>query len=287
MLERTAEADRRKELGRFLRAMRERVEPSRHGISIGTRRRASGLLREEVALLAGISATWYTWLEQGREANPSAHVLNALADVLKLLPVEREHLFKLAKPEWLPEASRSEGPSPDPRIAELLAAFSPNPAYALNRAWDFAAWNDEAAALFGGFDPEDPAQRNLLKRFFLDPAWRTLFADWEVVARSAIAQFRAATVGFAAAADIRAVIDPLMALSPEFERQWDEMRVEEAPIWSKGLRSASGEIVTYDYFVLTPAGVGKEMTISLYRRRGESPRAPPLTVHGERMPAGR
>ncbi|WFP61763.1 helix-turn-helix transcriptional regulator [Mesorhizobium sp. WSM4904] len=267
MLERAAEADRRKELGRFLRAMRERVEPSRHGISTGTRRRASGLLREEVALLAGISATWYTWLEQGRNANPSAQVLNALADVLKLLPIEREHLFKLAKPEWLPEASPAGNPSPEPWIAGLLATLLPNPAYALNRAWDFIGWNDEAASLFGGFDPDDPAKRNLLKRLFLDPAWRQLFADWEVVARSAIAQFRAATVGYAAAPDIRAVLDPLRALSPEFAQQWAEMRVEEAPIWSKGLVGPSGEVATYDYFMLTPAGVGKEMTISLYRKR--------------------
>ncbi|WP_224543974.1 helix-turn-helix transcriptional regulator [Mesorhizobium sp. CA16] len=268
MLEQTTEMDRRKELGRFLRAMRERVEPSRHGIRTGTRRRASGLLREEVALLAGISATWYTWLEQGREANPSAQVLNALADVLDLVPVEHQHLFKLAKPEWRPEATPLEGPSPDPRIVGLLATLSPNPAYALNRAWDFIAWNDEAADLFGGFDQEDPARRNLLARFFLDPAWRGLFADWEVVARSAIAQFRAATVEYASAADIRAVLDPLKALSPDFARQWAEMRVEEAPIWSKRMVGPSGEIMVYDYFMLTPVGVGKEITLSLYRKRG-------------------
>jgi transcriptional regulator with XRE-family HTH domain len=267
MLERTAE--RRKELGRFLRAMRERVEPSRHGIRTGTRRRATGLLREEVALLAGISATWYTWLEQGREANPSVPVLNALAEVLKLLPVEREHLFKLAKPEWLAEAAPAGDTSAShPRIAGLLAVLSPNPAYALNRAWDFIAWNDEAADLFGGFDPAEPAKRNLVIRLFLDQAWRTLFADWEVVARSAIAQFRAATVGYASAADIRAVLDPLKAMSPDFARQWAEMRVEEAPIWSKRMVAPSGEATIYDYFMLTPAGVGKEMTISLYRKRG-------------------
>ncbi|MEI9403795.1 helix-turn-helix transcriptional regulator [Mesorhizobium argentiipisi] len=268
MLERTAEIDRRKELGRFLRAMRERVEPSRHGIRTGTRRRANGLLREEVALLAGISATWYTWLEQGREANPSARVLTALADVLDLLPVERQHLFKLAKPEWLPEAMRLEGPSPDPRIVGLLATLSPNPAYALNRAWDFIAWNDEAADLFGRFDGEDPARRNLLARLFLDPAWRALFADWEVVARSAIAQFRATTVEYASAADIRAVLDPLKGLSPDFGRQWAEMRVEEAPIWSKRMVGPNGQVTTYDYFMLAPAGVGKQMTITLYRKRG-------------------
>ncbi|WP_189351200.1 MULTISPECIES: helix-turn-helix transcriptional regulator [unclassified Mesorhizobium] len=266
MLKRAVETERRKELGRFLRAMRERVEPAWHGLSTGARRRAAGLLREEVAVLAGISSTWYTWLEQGREANPSAPVLNALADVLRLLPVEREHLFKLAKPEWLPKALPAT--SPDPWIADLLATLSPNPAYALNRAWDFAAWNDEAASLFGGFDREDPVKRNLLKRLFLDPAWRALFADWEVVARSAIAQFRAATVGCASAADIRAVLEPLKALSPEFERHWAEMRVEEAPIWSKRLVGPSGEVTTYDYFMLAPAGAGKEMTISLYRKRG-------------------
>lgn len=265
MRERTMQTDRRKELGRFLRAMRERVEPSRHGISTGTRRRATGLLREEVALI-GISATWYTWLEQGREANPSAPVLNTLADALKLLPVEREHLFKLARPQWLTPAPAADDALP--RAVELLNALSPNPAYALNRAWDFIAWNDEAASLFGGFDPADPAKRNLLARLFLDPVWRALFADWEAVSRSAIAQFRAATVGFVSAPDIRAVLDPLKALSPDFARQWGEMRVEEAPLWSKGLIGPQGEVTTYDYFMLTPAGVGKEMTVSLYRKRG-------------------
>ncbi len=274
MPEPTAQAERRKELGRFLRAMRERVEPARYGIGTGTRRRATGLLREEVAVLACISTTWYTWLEQGREANPSAQVLNALAEVLKLLPVEREHLFKLARPEWLPQASPVGDLSPGPRIAGLLAALSPNPAYALTRAWDFAAWNEEAADLFGGFDREDPAKRNLLRRLFLDPAWRTLFVDWEVVARSAIAQFRAATVSYAAAPDIRAVLEPLSALSPEFDRQWAEMRVEESTIWSKGLVGRSGDVTTYDYFMLTPAGVGKEMTISLYRKRSQAVQAP-------------
>ena len=278
MRERTMQADRRKELGRFLRAMRERVEPSLHGISTGKRRRATGLLREEVALIAGISATWYTWLEQGREANPSAPVLNALADALKLLPVEREHLFKLARPEWLPPAPAADDALP--RAVELLNALSPNPAYALNRAWDFIAWNDEAASLFGGFDPADPAKRNLLARLFLDPAWRTLFADWDVVSRSAIAQFRAATVGFAAAPDIRAVLDPLKALSADFARQWAEMRVEEAPIWSKGLVGPGGAVVTYDYYMLTPTGAGKGMTVSLYVAVPE--RAPlPVTIRGE------
>ncbi|RWE33119.1 MAG: hypothetical protein EOS79_30075 [Mesorhizobium sp.] len=71
------------------------------------------------------------------------------------------------------------------------------------------------------------------------------------------------------------MLDPLRALSPEFDRQWAEMRVEEAPIWSKGLVGPSGEVVTYDYFMLTPAGAGKDMTISLYRKRGESLRARP------------
>ncbi|MBN9550774.1 MAG: transcriptional regulator, partial [Alphaproteobacteria bacterium] len=152
----------------------------------------------------------------------------------------------------------------DPRIARLVATLSPNPAYALDRAWDFIAWNDEAADLFGGFDREEPTKRNLLKRLFLDPACRALFVDWEVTARSAIAQFRASTVGYASAADIRAVVDPLKALSPDFARQWARMRVEEAPIWSKRLVRPGGEVVIHDYFMLTPAGAGKDLTISLY-----------------------
>jgi transcriptional regulator with XRE-family HTH domain len=267
MVNRTAQTGGRKDLGQFLRAMRERADPAWYGIVTGRRRRAPGLLREEVALSAGISATWYTWLEQGREANPSAQVLNALADVLKMIPVEREHLFRLARPEWVSEGtSMDRRLSTDPRITELVAALAPNPAYALDRAWNFVAWNDEAAKLLGGFDREDPVKRNLLTRLFLDPAWRGLFVDWDLVARSAVAQFRTATVGFAEANDVRSVLEQLKVLSREFNRLWAELRVEDAPIWSKRI-NWHGKVTTYDYFMLAPAGIGRETTISLYRRQ--------------------
>jgi len=269
MVDGEARIARRRDLGAFLRAMRERADPAWHGVATSKRRRAPGLLREEVALFAGISATWYTWLEQGREANPSVQVLEALADVLRLLPVERAHLFRLGRPEWLAaDAPPEVDVSTDPRIAALLASLSPNPAYALDRAWNFVGWNDAAAGLLGGFDRADPVRRNLLTRLFLDPEWRLLFADWEVVANSVVAQFRAATVDLADADDIGAVLGQVRALSPDFNRLWAHMRVEEAPSWSKRI-NRHGQVATYDYFMLALAGVGTKTTISLYRRQGE------------------
>src|SRR5579872_1919297 len=142
-----ADTVRRHSLGEFLRSRRARLSPGAVGLPEGVRRRTPGLRREEVAQLAGVGATWYTWLEQGREVRPSVEVLGALARALRLDPAERQHLFTLAgRP--LPE-TRTVGPEHvgEP-LKRMLASLTMQPAYVLGRRWDILAWNPAAAALF-------------------------------------------------------------------------------------------------------------------------------------------
>jgi transcriptional regulator with XRE-family HTH domain len=145
-----ARESRRREFAAFLRSRRERLTPNDVGLPQGFRRRALGLRREEVALLAGVGTTWYTWLEQGRDVRPSAEVLSALARALKLDPTERRHLF-LLNDRPPPEALKS-GPQvvPEPLI-RMLDSMAGQPSYVVGRRWDVLAWNRAAVAVFGDY----------------------------------------------------------------------------------------------------------------------------------------
>ena len=170
------------ELAAFLKAKRAAVEPQKVGLRPGRRRRANGLLREEVAQRAGISPTWYTWLEQGREINPSTEVLEQLADALLLTKSERAHVLTLARPGATSRASmRFSREVP----AELLAWINglDQPAYVLNGRWDVLAWNEASVRLLGDFGALPAADRNILRMIFLWQQWRQLFVDWECLAR--------------------------------------------------------------------------------------------------------
>jgi transcriptional regulator with XRE-family HTH domain len=255
-------AHRRLELAKFLKAARNRIKP-REDIRAIRRRRAPGLLREEVAQAAGLSVTWYTWLEQGRPVRPSAQALEGVARALSMSPVERQHLFRLARPEL--DFSLAPPPKPhlQPLIDRIVLALAPNPAYAIDRSWNFLSWNDPAAELLGGFDPNSDVKSNLLARLFLDPAWRALFAQWERVARSALAQFRAATAGLGEEPEIAGRITMLQARSPEFSRFWDSMQVEEEPIWEKTIIHPRLGVRRCTFLTLRPSSQTGH-TISVY-----------------------
>src|SRR5262249_21126951 len=132
--------DRRAELGEFLRARREALQPAEVGLPTGSRRRTPGLRREEVALLAGVSVTWYTWLEQGRRINASRDVLLALARALKLDDAGRAHLLALASGDSAEPLERVVE-VPD-AITRLIASMEPAPAYVLGPRWEIVAWNE-------------------------------------------------------------------------------------------------------------------------------------------------
>src|SRR5919198_4948999 len=154
-------AARRSELADFLRDRRARVTPDSVGLPDDGRRRTPGLRREEVALLAGVGLSWYTWLEQGRDIKPSAQVLDALARVLRLAGAERAHLFHLARVE-LPLPGGDYPREAPPELAAIVDGLVPNPAYLIGPRADVLAWNRAATALLGTPSAAPDGRPNLL-----------------------------------------------------------------------------------------------------------------------------
>src|SRR5437588_5494648 len=153
------DAVRRGELAAFLRSRRERIKPEDVGLPPGGRRRTPGLRREEVAQLAGVGATWYTWLEQGRDVRASFDVLEAISRALGLTPAERTHLIRLGRGEEAPPCK----PPPErvsPTVRRLIENLGPSPAYVIGRRWDYLAWNRAACAVFGDFSSVPRAARH-------------------------------------------------------------------------------------------------------------------------------
>ncbi|MFI7501813.1 helix-turn-helix domain-containing protein [Streptomyces sp. NPDC049687] len=209
----------RKELGQFLKACRAELSPRTVGLpETGRRRRVAGLRRDEVAVLAAISTTYYTRLEQGRTA-PSASVLAELVRVLHLSDDQRDHLFELAGKE-VGRARRRAPQKAHPRLRTVLNELSVAPGVILGRHLDILAWNPMAAALFGtDFAKVPQQQRNYVRLLFTAPAMRTLYADWEDSARNAVAVLRQQA---AACPDDRRLADLVGELSVQDDqfRQW-------------------------------------------------------------------
>jgi len=218
---------RRRALGDFLRTHRARLAPGSLGLPTGARRRTPGLRREEVAQVAGISATWYAWLEQGRDVAASPGALAALAGALRLTPAERAYLFELAgrrDPAAAPVGEPMDVPA---AIAASVAAITA-PAYLLDRTWNARAWNKPAARLFVGWlDDTSDAPRNLLRYVFLSPVARRVIPDWEDRARRVLAEFRADSSAHLEDSALRALVDDLHRRSPLFARAWREHTVVE------------------------------------------------------------
>src|SRR5271157_4055235 len=214
----SAPADAGNPLGAYLRDRREKLDPAALGFSL-TRRRTPGLRREEVAHRANVSATWYTWLEQGRGGAPSADVLDRISRALMLSDVEREHLFLvgLGRP---PEARYDAARGVTPRLQRVLDALDPSPALIKTAIWDVVAWNRAATVIFGDYGSLPPEERNILRFFFLDPRARVAQYDWESVARFVLGAFRVDAARAGAAAEVEPLVDELRRLSPEFKAMW-------------------------------------------------------------------
>src|ERR1700689_3305913 len=168
-------------LGIYLRDRRTKLDPVAFGFSL-RRRRTPGLRREEVAQRANVSATWYTWLEQGRVGAPSGDGLGRIARALMLTEVERELLFLLGlghPPEV--RYHRPEGVSP--RLQRVLDSLEFSPALVKTSTWDVVAWNRAALAVLKDYESLPVEERNILRLMFLDPRVRAAQPDWESVAR--------------------------------------------------------------------------------------------------------
>jgi transcriptional regulator with XRE-family HTH domain len=260
---RDPDAQRRHELALFLKSKRAAVSPQSVGLHPGRRRRANGLLREEVAQRAGISPTWYTWLEQGREINPSAEVLDQLADALLLDASERVHLVTLAKPVAAARASLQFSREVSPVLVSWIDGLD-QPAYALNGCWDVLAWNESTRRVLGDFGSLASADRNILRMTFLWQHWRALFVEWECLAASVVAQWRAETARHTGAPEVLAITNALARDSAEFARLWHERRLDAPHLKIKRLRHAELGILDLTYAPLRPRGVADDVSVVVY-----------------------
>lgn len=212
----------RVELAEFLRSRRERLSPEEAGLPAGGRRRTPGLRREEVAALAGVGLSWYTWLEQGREISVSATFLENLSRALKLDATERRHLFLLAHQRLPAEPGKTWCVVP-PLIHRLMDDVPLRPCYVLNLRWDVLAWNPAADRLFG-FSGQPAGQRNLIWMLF-SPHIRQLFNPWEEQAVRILSSFRRDYVRATQDPEMDALISRLEAIDSQFKCWWQQQEI--------------------------------------------------------------
>jgi transcriptional regulator with XRE-family HTH domain len=226
---------RRGELAAFLRSRRGRITPEDVGLPGGHRRRTAGLRREEVAQLAGVGVTWYTWLEQGRPIRASVQVLDAVARTLRLDPVERQHLFRLAEiPDPAPAGAAS--PLLSPEIRAILDQLVPMPANVVTERFDILAWNAAYATLFP--PPADPgrSERNSLLYCFTQPACCSAIDNHADQRAAMVAQLRAAYGRHVGDPAWTGFIRRMEAASPEFAAMWATQDVAQPASHAKVFR---------------------------------------------------
>jgi transcriptional regulator with XRE-family HTH domain len=235
-------ASRRTELADFLRTRRERLTPDDVGLPSGGRRRTPGLRREEVALLAGVGVTWYTWLEQGRDINASVQVLEAIARTLRMDSQERWHLLQLAGVTVVAPAARGCGVVGEAGQA-ILDQLDPFPAVVFSQRYEILAYNRAYNRMAGDLDTLDPGERNHLWLFFTHPYWRD-------ICLSSRADAAAHLVGTMRAGLAEHLDDPLWTelvrrlreASEEFEALWRRHDVIDRATPAKDFRSPVGDL---------------------------------------------
>ena len=229
------EVSRRSELADFLRKRREALKPEDVGLPNGGRRRTPGLRREEVASLAGVGTTWYTWLEQGRDVRASQQVLESLADALRMNAAEHSHLMLLGRgDEVTPAQPRSE--TLDPTIDRLVQNLGPSPACIIGRRWDYLAWNRAFSVVFCNPLKYPEGRRNQLWSMFMDPVRRARATDWEAGARAQLARFRGDNARHLGDPDFEELIEDLRAGSEEFRCWWKRHEVARSGTGTKAFK---------------------------------------------------
>lgn len=237
------------ELASFLKQKRESLNPDAFNIPVTSRRRTPGLRREEVAALSGVGLTWYTWLEQGRNIGVSSQFLDNLSIVFQLNDAEREHLYLLAhmRSPLATAVTEYKVPSAVQQIMEDL----PNDylCYILNLHWDILGFNQKADEYFQ-FSNIDIRERNFLKQLFLNPDYRTLFADWQKDAYLLLSSFRRDYARSQHSKYIQSMIKDLLEQSSDFSEAWRQHEIYQ-PCTGYRLLSYRAKTHKYQYTSLT------------------------------------
>ncbi|MGD6740861.1 helix-turn-helix transcriptional regulator [Streptomyces sp. BH106] len=269
-------------LGEFLRTRRAGLRPEDVGMASYGARRVAGLRREEVAVLAGVNADYYTRLEQGRERRPSAQVVDALSRALRLDADARTHLYRLAgaTPDDRPSVHAAERVSP--ALRQLMDGYANTPAFVMNRTLDLLAVNALAEALYAPFEPAD----NLARMTFLDPAGRSFYADWDRAAQATVANLREATGFDPDNPRLRELVRTLTEHSAEFTRLWNAHTVRGKTQDAKHLLhpDVGALALTYQAFDVREAP-GQQLVI--YHAEPGSPSAQSLNLLGSVHATGR
>jgi transcriptional regulator with XRE-family HTH domain len=245
-----AEASSAQLVGGLLRSRRERLLPVDVGLPPGTRRRTKGLRREEVAQLARISATYYTFLEQGRDIRPSRGVLDALASALQLDAADRAHLHELAAGGGRRPAIAE---TLAPGLADLVDHLDPRPTYVTGRYWDVLAANRAARSLWTDWTAVPAEDRNMLWWVFTAPAARDVFVDWDAEAADVLVQFRAAAGQHLDDPGFMMLLARLQAASPEVREWWPRQDLSPNSAGSSRLQHPDLGVVELHHTVLQAA----------------------------------
>ncbi|MBK3562422.1 helix-turn-helix domain-containing protein [Streptomyces sp. MBT62] len=279
------------QLGDFLKARRSHLRPADVGVSTyGERRRVPGLRREELALLAGVSVSYYTRLEQGQSPSASPEVLDALAGALRLDEPERRYLHDLARTgRQRPRGRRLPAERVTEENAQLLDVLGDTPAIVQGRCADVLAWNRLGHTLFAGhLDPEAPdrpAERpNLARLVFLDPHTRDLYADWPTKARAVVGNLRLMAGRFPDDAALHALVGELSSKSGEFASMWADHRVKSHMFAAYDMKHPLVGPLTV---VQQSLGLGRGISLVVATTPADSPSRAALTLLAQAaVPAG-
>jgi transcriptional regulator with XRE-family HTH domain len=249
----TGSDDRRRELGAFLRSRRERLRPEQVGLPPSRRRRTPGLRREEVAQLAGVGVTWYTWLEQGRDIHPSAQVLDAIARTLQFDSHEHSHLFTLAGVATTTIADQCIGLCST--VQPLLDQLEPFPASVVNARLDLLAFNRMYASFHPGLESIPIEERNVLWLVFTNPQWRSVIVDRDDIVPRLVAEYRAAMAEHVDDPAWKTLVARLQRASSEFASVWERHDVLGVESRTKRVRHPQAGLLrmTYTNLWLGPA----------------------------------
>ncbi|MER5266055.1 helix-turn-helix transcriptional regulator [Actinosynnema sp. NPDC002837] len=239
---------RREQLRDFLRTCRARLTPADVGLVAVGRRRTPGLRREEVAALAGVGVSWYTWLEQGRDITVSSEVLDAISRALRLTDLERAHLYLLAGLNP-PRVGGARGDEVSPELRRLLDAWMPRPAILRDRYWNLLAINDATRTVFG----YDDTDHNCLVTFFTNARYRDMHVHWASVAPVVVAAFRADAAHAPGDPGFDRVVDALGAVSTEFAELWARHEVGAQVQAVKAVRHPEAGDLVFDVTTLAVA----------------------------------
>lgn len=243
-----SDLQRLKELADFLRTRRARLTPADVGLPNGSRRRTPGLRREEVAQLANVSTTWYTFLEQGRDIRVSAQVLESIAQALQLTSDERTHLFRLSL-QQPPSETLLQKKSVNLALQHLIDRLEFCPAFVTSYQFDVLAWNQAACILFGDFAAMAARERNRMWDFFTSPECCRMLMDWEEHALAMLAWFRSTSRRYLGDAKLTELAEDLQRVSPEFRQGWLQHDVQRKHTGLKVYEHPAVGFLEFDYTV--------------------------------------